>query len=95
MNSLQDYTVFNSINPDTITPKAKKPMPFPLENFDEEIGDLYARLERIKNKLKAAAENPVNDTPARQKNLGSLRYKVISCMKLIKEVNEQCQALWY
>jgi hypothetical protein len=95
VKSFQDYTVFNTINPDTITPKAKKSMPFPLENFGEEISDVYVRLDRIGNKLIAAESNPVNDTKARQERLKRLKYKIQTCIKLIKEVDRQCQELWY
>jgi len=32
MKSIVDYTIFNSVEQDALTPKAKKPLPFPLEN---------------------------------------------------------------
>ncbi len=95
MRSFQDYTIFNSINPDTLTPKAPKPMPFPLENFDSEVANIYVGLDRVLKQLKASKENPVNNTPARQKRIKSLEYKTQTCIKLIKEVSRQCQELWY
>jgi hypothetical protein len=95
MKSVTDYTIFNSVNPDSLTPKAKKPMPFPLENFDEEIGIVYQHLERITAKLKAAELNPINKTPAKLKRLKSLKYKASTCMKLIKEISSSCSELWF
>lgn len=95
MNSIKDYTIFNSVNPDSLTPAAKKPMPFPLENFDEEIGNVYHQLDRIASKLDAAERNPINKTPARSKRLKSLKYKTNTCMKLIKEISDSCSELWF
>ena len=95
MKSISDYTIFNSINPDSLTPNAKKPMPFPLENFDEEIGIVYQHLDRIFLKLQAADENPINNTPAKRKRLKSLKYKAKTCMKMVKEISASCAELWF
>jgi hypothetical protein len=95
VRSFQDYNIFNTINPDTLTPKAPKPMPFPLENFDEDIADAYVKLDRIFHKIKAAKDNPVNKTPARTKRLKSLQYKTKTCIKLLQEISDQCQELWF
>ena len=95
MKSIIDYTIFNSVNPDSLTPKAKKPMPFPLENFDEEIGVCYQQLDRIILKLEAAKQNPVNNTPARDKRLKSLLYKANTSKKLVKEISASCSELWF
>ena len=95
MRSISDYTIFNSVNPDSLTPKPNKPMPFPLENFDEEIGVVYQQLDRILSKLHAAEQNPVNNTPGKRSRLKSLKYKTKTCMKLIKEVSSSCSDLWF
>lgn len=95
MNSFQDFTVFNSFNPDTLAPKARKPLPFPLEDIDNDVSDAYTKLDRILIKLQAAESNPVNDTPAKKKRLKGLAYKAKSCMQLIKELSLQCQELWF
>lgn len=95
MKSISDYTIFNSVNPDALTPKEKKPMPFPLENFDEEIGICYQHLDRIVVKLQAAEQNPINQTPARKRRLKSLKYKAKTCMKLVKEISVSCSELWF
>jgi hypothetical protein len=95
MKSITDYTIFNSVNPDLLTPKAKKPMPFPLENFDEEIGVAYQHLDRILMKLEAASKNPINNTPAKSRRLKSLKYKAKTCMKLVREISSSCSELWF
>lgn len=93
MKSILDYTIFNSINPDALAPKASKPMPFPLENFDQEIGTAYEKLDRILAKLEASQANPVNNTPAKKRRLTSLKYKIKTSMKLLREVSVSCSEL--
>ena len=95
MNSINDYTIFNSVNPDALTPKATKPMPFPLENFDQQIGVSYDNLYVILTKLEAAEKNPVNNTPARKRRLKSLKYKIKTAMQLVKEVSASVSELWF
>lgn len=93
--SVLDFNIYNSINPDALTPQQRKPMPFPLENFDEHIGDIYQKLDIILKKLEAAAINPVNDTPARKRRLKALKYKTKTCSQLIKEISKGCSELWF
>ncbi len=95
MNSIKDHTIFNSINPDTLIPKTKKPLPFPLENFDQDLADIYFQVDRILTKLKAAEENPINQTKPRIKRISALKYKVKTVLSLLKDVSVSCQELWY
>ena len=93
--AIKDHSIFNSIDPDLLAPKARRPLPFPLENFDEEIGTAYQHVERINTKLKAAENNPVNKTRARKRQLKSLKYKAETCLKLLKEISNSCSNLWF
>lgn len=95
MRSFADYTLFNTQKPDVLAPKAKKPMPFPLENFDQEIADTYAKVDHLLTKIKAARENPINNTKARNSRLDSLEYKIKSCLHLLKSTSAQVQDLWF
>ena len=95
MKSFQDFTVFNTTNPDTLAPKAKKQMPFPLEDMDAQLAEAYARMNGIMNKLNAALNNPINDTKARKRRIKSLKYKAKTCLSLIRELSAQCQELWF
>lgn len=85
-NSVLDINIFNSINPDSLIPKAKKPKPFPLENFEEDLGSAYTCVDVIINKLTAAIKNPVNSTPAKQNYLLSMKYKAVTCKSLLREL---------
>lgn len=95
MDISQEYTIFNSINPDHFEPNAKKALPYPLENFDEQLADAYNLVDRLFIQLKATKINPVNQTKAKQKRILSLIYKVNTCKKILKEVSKQTQELWF
>lgn len=95
MSSVLDYTIFNSVKPDALEPTTKKPMPFPLENFDEEIATAFSKVDLILKKLEGASANPINNTPARKRRLKSLRYKTKTCLQLLKEISISCSELWY
>lgn len=95
MKSVLDYNVFNTIKPDALAPKEKKPMPFPLENFEEEIGTAYGKIDIILKKLEGALANPINDTPAKKRRLKSLKYKTKTCLQLLEEISTSCSQLWY
>jgi hypothetical protein len=95
MNSPSDQNIFNSIDPTKLEPKPKNPLPFPLENFDEEIGIAFGHMDLILQKIKAAKHNPINDTPAKKRRLKSLQYKCTTCMQLIKEISTSVQDLWF
>lgn len=86
-SSILDYNVFNTINPDSLAPKVSKHLPFPLENFDQEIGNAYTEVDKILKKLEGACANPVNHTPARKRRLKSLKYKTKTCLKLLQEIS--------
>ena len=95
MKSVRDFNIFNSINPDALTSQAKKPLPFPLENFDEIVADCYNKVEQMQVKIEASKQNPINDTPARKRRLKSLLYKIKTCKSLLREVSISCAELWY
>jgi hypothetical protein len=95
VNSFSDFNLYNNQHPDVLSPMAKKPMPFPLENLDAELGDVYMLVDRIHSKIKAARRNPINNTKARQSRLDSLQYKTKTVLRLIKTISEQSQDLFY
>ena len=88
MKSIHDFNIFNSINPDALMAQAKKPMPFPLENFDEIVADCYNKVEQMQIKLEASKQNSINNTPARKRRIKTLLYKVKTCKSILKEVDE-------
>jgi hypothetical protein len=95
MNSFQDHSIFNQINPSMLEPKERKPLPFPLENVELDIAQCYSNVEGILTKLRAAKLNPVNNTPSHKKRLSALTYKTKTCLKLLKDISSSCSELWF
>ena len=95
MNSISDHTIFNSIDPSFLEPKQKKAMPFPLENMDQEIANLYQSFANLLGRFQAAERNPVNLSPARKRKLKSIKYKIKTCMQMMQEISNSCSELWY
>ncbi|NCX56028.1 MAG: hypothetical protein EBW87_02370 [Burkholderiaceae bacterium] len=78
-----------------VDPKARHPLPFPLENLSQDIATAYANIDGILNKVNASLSNPVNGSPARQKHIKSILYKTKTCKELLETINKQCEQLWY
>ena len=95
MKSIVDYTILNSVEQDALTPKPKKPLPFPLENMDEEIGNAYKQMDLIVQKIVAAKQNPINNTPARKRSLKALEYKCKTCLKFIQDLSSSIDDFSY
>lgn len=95
MNAILQHNIFNTVNPNALQPKAKKPMPFPLENFDTEISDAYSKVDSILTKIRAAKQNPANETPAKTKRLRSLEYKTKTCLRMLRDISRECSELWF
>jgi len=92
--SILDSNIYNSVNPSSIEPKSNKLRPFPLENFDEDVGAAYKHVDVIGAKLNAAKINPVNKTKEKQKLLNNLIYKASLCRKMLQEINKQAFDFW-
>ena len=93
--SILDYTIFNTIKPDALEPKPIKAKPFPLENFDEDIGVAYKHVEDILAKITAAKINDVNSSPAKQKLIKNMKYKAELCKKMLKQLITDSDELSY
>lgn len=91
----KDSSIFNTINPDALEPRATKQLPFPLENFDQEIAITYDKLVLLLIKLQAAEKNPANHTPAKKRRLKSLKYKIKTSIDLVREVSTSFTQLWF
>jgi hypothetical protein len=87
MDNFKDYTIFNAVNPNAISPTSKKTAPFPLEFVEEDLINAYMMLSKISGKFDIAKRNPVNQTPAKAKRLKSLSYKLKTAMKLLQEIS--------
>ena len=85
--SLKDFSIFNTSNPEVINPRTKATLPFPLENIDIQLANAYEEVAKILTKIQASSANPVNDTPARKRKLEAILYKGNTVLKMLKEIS--------
>jgi len=65
--------------------KAKKRAPFPLENIDEELAEIYFKLNSIKERIhQAKVKNAVNTISKRKKLLNHMSFKINTLLGVTK-----------
>lgn len=84
-NFSQDQTIFSRVSPDLFAQSTNKLIPFPLENLDQDVANAYMYIDRIHIKLKAALKNPLNSSPAKQKQIKRLLYKTKTALTIFKD----------
>lgn len=78
-----------------LDPKSKKRLPFPLENIEEQLADVYFALDIIRKRIEVTKRNNVtNLTPQRIKRLKKVQYKVNTAMSLVKTITRDLDDLW-
>ena len=65
--------------------QAKKRAPYPLENVDEELADIYYKLDTIKERIQQAkTKNAATEVKKRQKCLNHMMFKVNTLLSVTK-----------
>jgi hypothetical protein len=78
-----------------LQPNAKKRLPYPLENIEEQLADAYFDLDLIRKRIEVAKRNNVvNLTPERIKRLKKMQYKINTAMSLIKVLTRDLDDFW-
>jgi len=78
-----------------LQPKAKKRLPYPLENIEETLADVYFSLDTIRKRIEVVKRNNVTSlTPARLKRLRKMQYKANTAMSLIKALTRDLDDFW-
>jgi hypothetical protein len=78
-----------------LQPKAKKHLPFPLENIEEQLADVYFALDLIRKRIEVTKRNNVvNLTEGRLKRLEKMQYKINTAMALIKVLTRDFDNFW-
>jgi hypothetical protein len=76
-------------------PQSKKRLPFPLENIEEDLANVYFEMDKIRKRMEVSKRNNVvNLTPARIKKLTKMQYKVNTAMNLIKTLTKDLDTFW-
>ena len=76
--------------------QGKKPLPFPLETMQDEVLNTYLELDKIRKRVEVARRsNLVNDTPAREKTMKNLQYKINTCMSILRKFSMEVDTLGF
>ncbi len=76
-------------------PFQKKRLPFPLENIEEQLADVYFEMDKIRKRIEVSKRNNVtNLTPLRLKHLRMMQYKINTSMALIKDLTKDLDSFW-
>ena len=85
----------NMLSPGGFNPVAKKPLPFPLENIEESLADIYFDMDKVRKRIEVAKRNNVtNQTPARIKQLTRMQYKINTAMAIVRDLTKSLDSFW-
>ena len=77
------------------SPQVKKLLPFPLENIEEDLADLYFNADKIRKRIEVVRRNNVTSlTVARLKHLRRMQYKINTAMSIIKHLTKDLDSFW-
>lgn len=78
---------YNILGPGGFNPLPKKTLPFPLENFEEQLADVYFEMDRIRKRIEVVKRNNVTSLSGiRLRKLKKMQYKINTAMALIKNL---------
>ena len=97
MNNILEESFDNNSNTAIggLTPQIKKLLPFPLENIEEDLADLYFNADKIRKRIEVVRRNNVTSlTVARLKHLRRMQYKINTAMSIIKHLTQDLDSFW-
>jgi hypothetical protein len=85
----------NILGPGGFNPVPKKVLPFPLENIEEQLADVYFEMDKIRKRIEVVKRNNVTSlTEVRLKQLGKMQYKINTAMGLIRDLTKDLDGFW-
>jgi hypothetical protein len=89
------YEDQNLLGPGGFNPVPKKVLPFPLENIEEQLADVYFEMDKIRKRIEVVKRNNVTSlTEPRLKQLGKMQYKINTAMGLIRDLTKDLDSFW-
>ena len=83
------------IGPGGFNPIPKKALPFPLENIEEQLADIYFEMDKVSKRIEIVKRNNVTSlTEPRLKQLGKMQYKINTAMNLIRDLTKDLDSFW-
>jgi len=89
------YMYEDMIGPGGVNPIPKKGLPFPLENIEETLADVYFEMDKIRKRIEVVKRNNVTSlTEVRLKQLNKMQYKINTAMNLIRDLTKDLDSFW-
>ena len=89
------YEDQNLLGPGGFNPVPKKVLPFPLENIEERLADVYFEMDKIRKRIEVTKRNNVtNLTETRINQLSKMQYKINTAMAPIKGLTKDLDGFW-
>ena len=89
------YEDQNLLGPGGFNPVPKKVLPFPLENIEEQLADVYFEMDKIRKRIEVVKRNNVTSlTEPRLKQLSKMQYKINTAMGLIRDLTKDLDSFW-
>jgi hypothetical protein len=89
------YEDQNVLGPGGFNPVSKKLLPFPLENIEEQLADVYFEMDKIRKRIEVVKRNNVTSlTEVRLKQLSKMQYKINTAMGLIRDLTKDLDGFW-
>jgi hypothetical protein len=89
------YEDQNLLGPGGFNPVPKKVLPFPLENIEEQLADVYFEMDKIRKRIEVVKRNNITSlTEPRLKQLGKMQYKINTAMGLIRDLTKDLDSFW-
>ncbi len=86
---------YNILGPGGFNPQAKKLLPFPLENIEETLADVYFEMDKIRKRIEVVKRNNVTSlTETRLNQLKKMQYKINTAMSLIRDLTKDLDNFW-
>jgi len=85
----------NILGPGGFNPIPKKVLPFPLENIEEQLADVYFEMDKIRKRIEVVKRNNVTSlTEQRLNQLKKMQYKINTAMGLIRDLTKDLDSFW-
>lgn len=85
----------NILGPGGFNPVPKKLLPFPLENIEEQLADVYFEMDKIRKRIEVVKRNNVTSlTEVRLNHLKRMQYKINTAMSLVRDLTKDLDNFW-
>ena len=83
------------LGPGGFNPVTKKRLPFPLENIEEQLADVYFELDKIRKRIEITKRNNVvNLSETRLNQLKKMQYKINTTMAIVRDLTTDLDSFW-